>query len=226
MTLRSGGFFQQSRKKVASPPFTLPVRDIPKNDKGISKGNIGVFELEASLDQSEGGIGQRRILTVRLRGNGNIRSISAPVIPSSAEWDVRKVEAEEREESETSHRGMEGSASFVYMVTPKKSGNMAIGPVEWTGFDPRRERFYTLASSALSLTVTATEGEGGIASSGAVEKLPLKPMASTLDPPPTEVGFALFTRLCACCRLAPHHSPDGARIRLRKSGDPITTQKR
>ena len=157
MTLRSGGFFQQSRKKVASPPFTLPVRDIPKNDKGISKGNIGVFELEASLDQSEGGIGQRRILTVRLRGNGNIRSISAPVIPSSAEWDVRKVEAEEREESETSHRGNGGIGDIRLYGHTQKSGNMAIGPVEWTGFDPRRERFYTLASSALSLTVTATE---------------------------------------------------------------------
>ena len=122
---------------------------------------------------------------------------------------------------------MEGSATFVYMVTPKKSGNMAIGPVEWTGFDPRRERFYTLASSALSLTVTATEGEGGIASSGAVEKLPLKPMASTLDPPPAPkwalpslLDYALAAGLPLITLLM------GLGIRLRKSGGPNHHQKR
>ena len=199
MTLRSGGFFQQSRKKVASPPFTISVRAIPENEMGGPAGNVGVFELQASLDAQEGVVGQRRILTVTLRGDGNIRSISAPKLRSSPDWEIRKVEAEERQEDELNHRGMKGTATFVYMVTPKKTGTLALGPVEWVGFNPRQEKFYTVAAPELSITVTEDMESSGRNARNAGADSPLKPMASALQldsvrrpsiPVPLDFAFA------------------------------------
>ena len=197
MTLRGGGFLNQTRRKVASLPFDIQVREIPASpDQPGSVPNLGNFKMEGVFDKARATVGERRILTLTIRGNGNLSTMQAPRLKDSPHFLFEPLEGEDRSKILRDKTGMHGEVSFLYMVTPRKAGKLTLPPISVNGFDPKKEQHYTIASSTLTLNVS--RGASGALGEIPGENLGLKPLAHRLDVPTKEEaalpplwGFAL-----------------------------------
>ena len=185
MTLRGGGFLNQTRRKVASLPFDITVREIPTSpDHSGGAPNLGNFKMEGAFDKSNATVGERRILTLTIRGNGNLSTMQAPLLKDSPQFLFEPLEGEDRSKILRDKTGMHGEVSFLYMVTPRKAGKLTLPPISLNGFDPQREQHYTIASSTLTLNVS--RGTSGALGEIPGESLGLKPLAHRLDVPTKE----------------------------------------
>lgn len=180
MTLVGRGFMNQTRRKVASVPFTIRVREIDKVNANelFQKGNIGKFEVKGSFDRTRAQVGERRILTLEVSGNGNLASVKAPNLRSSDLFDFELLDGQDRDEIVRSQKGIDGIVRFLYMVTPKQNGTLSLPPIRLDAFNPTTGRHYSTASATLRLEVMgATDTQRNDATHG----LQLKPLVATLE---------------------------------------------
>ncbi len=182
MTLLGGDMFNQTRRKVSTQPFLLPVRPVPDGvtrPETYREGNLGVFSIHAAFDQTNATVGERRMLTVTVKGTGNLTSVKAPKLNETSKYDVELLDGQDAEMVEKDAKGMQGEVSFLYVVTPKEAGAITLPPIRLDAFDPNQGRFYSASSLNLSLEVAPAPNDLSLSQE---EGLSIKPVASTLEP--------------------------------------------
>jgi hypothetical protein len=148
------GFFTRSESVYRkSKPVTLEVRPLPVEGKPAGFGNaVGSFNLTASVDKARAVTGEAVSLRVRLEGRGNLKMIPDITLPPLTDFTVY---SSKRADNVRPFEGgvIGGDKTWDYVIVPKAPGNQAIPPLSFSYFDAQRQRYETITTSVLSLTV-------------------------------------------------------------------------
>lgn len=152
--LANSAFFFSGPRKVtrATPEMEIEVLPLPAAAKNLPVGNFG-FEVETSKIE----VDANDILAVdmKIRGNGNIKTVNPPEFPPSDSYKVFPPKINRN--FDMNGNRMSGVLKAEIPVSFKTSGTVTFPPLEFKYFDPDRGRVMTLSSAPITVKVTGTK---------------------------------------------------------------------
>jgi hypothetical protein len=103
------------------------------------------------VDTHSVAVGDPVVLTVQVRGTGNLTTLSPPQVdvPSA----VERYEPTVATDVERNGRRVRGARTFTYTLVPRAGGRHALSPIVFSYFDPEREQYETLRAEVPALQV-------------------------------------------------------------------------
>jgi hypothetical protein len=139
---------------LASKPLTIHVKPLPEAGKPADfTGAVGKYSISASIDSKEVDTGDAAILTVMVRGNGNLPVINAPVIRWPAGMESYDVNSKENIDKATAP--LSGTKTFNYSFISTKAGNYDLPPIQLSYFDLASKTYKSTESNPLHIEVLA-----------------------------------------------------------------------
>jgi hypothetical protein len=177
---------------VLSNPLTIAVEALPPGRPEPFSGIVGSLSLTASLDRDSVATGDAVTLTIRARGDGNIRGIPNPVLDLPADFEVFPPEVSES--VRPLGAGLTGEKTFTYVLLPRAPGAREIPSVTMGYFDAAAGAYRTASTDRLRLAVTGSAlGGSGLTARGGVAQLREDIRFIRLgDPALRPVGRSLF----------------------------------
>lgn len=152
-------FGSRRRVRLSSPSLTVSVREPPTEGRprDYVPGTIGPITLEASLDRPRVTAGETATLTLRVRGNGYIGSVTLPTLP--AVDGVRALPATSRLIPTPGGDPTQGLREDTVALIPQRAGQFSLGTYSVSYFDPSSMRYEraTVALPALEATGPAVQ---------------------------------------------------------------------
>lgn len=173
---------------LTTEPLELEVLPLPAEPEGFL-GAVGNFSISTDMETTKVKDGEPVTVKVHIAGLGNINAISPPTYEES-EF-LRGYEPKDSVEISTLNNMISGTKTFEFLFITLKPGKIKLPTFKFTYFDPAEERYKTLHTKEINLTVKDT-GRGGVLSSNPdqaefygsdVQKKTLRPihMKSELD---------------------------------------------
>jgi hypothetical protein len=147
-----GGGGSVITQTTTAAPLRLNVTPLPIGAPANFTGSVGQYSLKASLNQNVVAAGEPVTLTVTIRGNGQPKSITKPVLPELSHFEV--YDPEESGSSAPEGTVLWTTRTFKYVLIPGREGTHELGKVSFPFFDPERNVYTQAESSELSLRVT------------------------------------------------------------------------
>jgi hypothetical protein len=142
---------------VRSEPVTLQVKPLPQNGKPADfGGSIGRFNIEAKVDKTDIEVNQPVTVTIKITGQGNIKSVGEPSIPESNDFRVYRASSNESMAKLQDRVG--GTKTFEEVFIPKRPGLLVIPALTLSFFDPVAGRYESIVTMPISLNVKKPEG--------------------------------------------------------------------
>jgi hypothetical protein len=171
----------------ASKPIVIDVQEVPAAGRPAEfSGAVGQVQVNATLDQNTVPANQPVTLKLKFSGRGNAKLIDLPPLdlPHSVELYSQKADAKFFKDG-TSYK------EFEILLIPHEAGQIEIPSIKAAYFDPNKQKFESIASNKLALTVTA--GKPGEtpqlpSQTGKPEGSPNNPDILTLPPPALLTG--------------------------------------
>jgi hypothetical protein len=162
---------------LSSEQLGVGVRPLPPGAPPSFDGAVGQFGLEAEVRPDSGAVGEGIELTVRIRGTGNIATVSPPALETPSE--VAAYEPVVETEIDRSGDEIRGTKTFTYTLVPRSGGRHALPSVQFAYFDPAAEQYETLRAPLT--TVRATGEAEPRARSRTGEGLPVGDIAGPIE---------------------------------------------
>ncbi len=146
-----GPDIQEVRKRVASKPIKIKVKNWPAGAPAGFNGAVGNFTMTTEFPSETITANSSSTMKVRISGSGNLPLIQAPqvTIPTSFEqFSIKTTESLEQ-----SVNGITGYRQFEYPIIARAQGDYVIDPVRFAFFNPQSERYVSLSSDGLQVTV-------------------------------------------------------------------------
>jgi hypothetical protein len=162
-------------RKVASDPFTLEIKPLPKKGQpaDFNEAVVGQFQMNVSLADEHGQIpktmktGRRAILDISITGIGNLVGLKAPrVVDTSGSFTIESFPSENEDQILQDRTGVHGKRAFKFLIVPQKPGNMVSPDVVFDYFDPVRESYKSLKTKGRLIEITGSPIVGSTDSSG------------------------------------------------------------
>ena len=155
---------------VVSAPVQVEVLPLPVPGRPRSfTGLVGRLNVSASIDRSSVETNDAVTLELIIEGEGNLRSLAAPVIDFPADFEVFPPEV--TESIDRSGSRIRGSRTYEYVLIPRSPGDKTIPPVEMSYFNAESGLYATSASEPLRLDVTGDPVIGAPIGRAGVETL-------------------------------------------------------
>jgi hypothetical protein len=171
--------YENVKKSLLTDKITVRVKPLPEQGRPASfTGVVGSFTMDASIDRDQLRTNETATLKVVLKGKGNIRLLDPPVpsFPSG----IDHYDPTISENVQFAQASMSGSKTFDYLLVPRFPGSAVIPPIEFSYFDPEKQRYVTLNSGQFTLQIE--EGEA-MRQPGAVEQRMIDYLAQDVYPP-------------------------------------------
>lgn len=155
----AGSLFSRPRDVVArSAPVTLKVKDLPDEGRpeGFVAGNVGHWQLEASVHPSTTVLGEPVTLTIVASGVGSLEQLQLPtwdggsaarVFPATVRREPRLVGDRDTE--------LGGRVVMDVLVQPHQEGELRIPALTLATFDPSSATWQESSTKPLTLTVVS-----------------------------------------------------------------------
>ena len=149
-----GAFFgSQEPTVITSRPVGVEVLPLPVPGRpGSFTGFVGRLNVSASVDRSSVETNDAVTLQLTVGGEGNLRSLAAPVIDFPTDFEVFPPEV--TESIDRSDARVRGTRTYEYVLIPRSPGEKIIPPVEMSYFDAESALYASTASQPLRLDVT------------------------------------------------------------------------
>jgi len=179
---------------IESNDLTLEVKPLPSGAPASFTGAVGAFEIESNIAPDNVQIGEPITWTLSVKGAGNWPQ-GIGLAPRSVAASFRSIQPDVKKEvSEESP--FEGSLSEDIVLIPTKAGEYTLGPIEFTYFDPKEERYVTVAVPEKTISVneiaqqspipsSQTTSDEGPTASGPTNAAPVSTAPVEIDP----IGF-------------------------------------
>lgn len=139
-------------KSFSSKTRTINVKPLPEENKPASfTGAVGRYTFDVSVDKNELMAMESLQAEVKVSGQGNISLFEIPELVAPANTEV--FEPEKKDNIRTNAFGMLGNKKNVYTLVPQQAGKQVLPSVEFSYFDPREEKYFTINSAAISIEV-------------------------------------------------------------------------
>lgn len=140
------------RKEFASPkkvirPKNLPLQNKPENFTGA----VGDFNFAVTLSKDILKSNESSQIKVGVTGKGNLKLFELPEVTTPVE--LEKYQPERKEKVRVSASGISGSVTDTYTVVPQYKGKYKIPNINFSYFNPKEEKYYTLSSEDLYVDV-------------------------------------------------------------------------
>ncbi len=146
-----GSDIQEARKRVASKPVKINVKNWPAGAPEGFNGAVGSFTMTTEFPSETITANSATTMNVRITGSGNLPLIQAPGVsmPTSFEqFNIKTTESLDR-----SINGITGYRQFEYPVIARAQGDYIIDPVRFSFFNPESGRYVSLSSDAIEVKV-------------------------------------------------------------------------
>jgi hypothetical protein len=139
--------------EIRSNAVTITARELPEEGKPKNfTGAVGQFKMNTSVDKKELSTNESVNYDVEIVGTGNFNAISLPEI--KAPKNLEKFSPKKRDAYKTYDTGMKGKVAEETVLVPNEGGSYTISPVEFSYFDPVKEKYVTLKSDSINLKVS------------------------------------------------------------------------
>ena len=146
---------------IVSEPVEIEVLPLPDSGRPADfTGLVGDLGLTVSVDRANVETNDAVTFTLRMSGEGNLRSLPAPEVEFPADFEVFPPDVSESIERSAS--GVRGSRTYEYVLIPRVPGERPIPPVSMSYFDVASGRYATVATTPFTLTVTGDPVTGPI----------------------------------------------------------------
>jgi len=145
-------FARRVDRLLKPPPIAVKVRPFPETGKPASfTGAVGQFRISASVDKNE--VKQNEPVTLKLviEGEGNIETLLKPSIPELTAFKI--YDGDSSSQLYKVGANIAGKKEFEMIFIPTEAGDLAIPPLEFSYFDPRRETYEILRTPPFPLRV-------------------------------------------------------------------------
>jgi hypothetical protein len=136
----------------ATDDIELPVEDRPPTPADYA-GAVGQLRYKVRLEPDEIEFGGSTVLSVELRGSGNLPLVEAPPVWPACEG-CEAYPPEEESRVGVDERGIHGSRSWNVTVVPREWGELVFEPVELAVFDPGSRSYRRDTLGPLTLQVS------------------------------------------------------------------------
>ncbi len=152
-----GGGASVVTQKTIAEPMRMEVLPLPSGAPVGFTGSVGEYSISAKTDKTSTVTGDAVTLTVTIRGNGQPKSITKPILPELKDFEVFDPE-------ESSSVSLQGNTewttkTFKYALIPHRQGAYTLEGIVFPYFDPRRGAYVKTESSPISLQVGAGREE-------------------------------------------------------------------
>jgi hypothetical protein len=166
---------------LQSKPSKIIVKPLPELDRPISfKGAVGKFTIEVALQKNNFTTDDAGKLTITIAGAGNMSMIIAPDINWPA--GIEGYEPKTKDQLDQLTVPVSGTKTFEYTFTASKRGSYIIPAIDFSYFNVAAEKYITLSSEPLTVSVTQGIGKGSFTKNN-----------SPLQPPPSAFLDGLLT---------------------------------
>ncbi|WP_428898505.1 Oxygen tolerance [Parelusimicrobium proximum] len=149
------------RGSVSTDPITIEIKPLPSEGKGKDfYGAVGTkFSIQMTADRTELEAGEAATISLTIRGQGNLKTITEPALDIPDE--LRKYSVAGTSNTVPIKGKMQGSKTFRTVVVPMQSGDFVIGGIRFTYFDIDEKKYKTLTAPPVTLHVTPSKGGSG-----------------------------------------------------------------
>lgn len=141
---------------LTTEPIEIEILPLPEEDKPLNfKGDVGRFDITASVDKKKVEEGQPVTLKIKIKGTGNIKTVSSPNIPEIP--DAKLYDSGSSENISKQDYTVQGEKIFEKVIIPKRDGRFEIGPIGYSYFDPIAKRYIKKNIGPIYLDVTESE---------------------------------------------------------------------
>jgi hypothetical protein len=133
--------------KIALNILPLPSEGRPEEFSGA----VGNYSLSATVDKESLEAGQALTLRVTVRGSGNLKNLSEPILSRLEGFD--RYESTKKENIRIENGTLAGNVIFEYLLIPKNENVTTIGPVKYIFFNPELKQYLSLETPAIQLDV-------------------------------------------------------------------------
>jgi hypothetical protein len=141
---------------LESKPVTVHVKPLPDAGKPSDfNGAVGKYSIQASVNSNSVDTGDAAILTILVKGTGNLPVINAPSIAWPAGMDSYDVSSKENIDKSTAPLG--GSKTFSYSFICSHTGQYELPSVKLSYFDPASQMYKSVESKPLYITANASK---------------------------------------------------------------------
>lgn len=138
--------------EIRSNAVTINARELPEEGRPKNfSGAVGQFKMNTAVDRKELSTNESVTYDVEIVGAGNFNAINLPEI--KAPKNVEKFSPKKRDAFKTYDTGMKGKIAEETVLVPNEGGSYTISPVEFSYFDPVKEKYVTLTSDSINLNV-------------------------------------------------------------------------
>jgi len=182
----SSFFSRTATREVASNTVNVTVKPLPRDAPGSFTGGVGRFDMVANPSTTDLAVGDPLSVEFVVAGTGNFQTMDAPVfaVPPHDLW--RSYDpSKQLDPDEDSDGSSPGRVVFSRVIIPE--ARVSTLPVfELSYFDPREERYVTLATDPVPITVRPETPGGTSAPAPATDSA--APLAGPSAPPPAPVA--------------------------------------
>lgn len=149
---------------ITSGPFSIEVIPLPTEGRPADfSGFVGSLRASASLDRREIETNEALTYTVRVTGDGNMRTLPELETNFPQDFEVFPPEISLRVDNEGGRIG--GSKTYSYVLIPRSPGQRTIPPISISYFNPRTGHYERATSAPLGVEVTG-DPLGALVASG------------------------------------------------------------
>jgi hypothetical protein len=147
------GLFGRESMMVKLRSGVIELEVLPLPDEGVPAGftgAVGRFTMHVEASTNAVAAGDPILVTVEISGEGPIQALQ---LESFANWEGFKIYAPETSVELNDKLGLQGTKRFTQVVIPESPDVKAIPPIQFSFFDPARQRYETLRHEAMPITV-------------------------------------------------------------------------
>ncbi len=187
-----GAFLERREVAIKSDPVTLEVKALPPGAPASFSGALGNFSMTAEANPKHVQVADPITIKAEVSGRGNFDRVNAPALSEEEGWHKYPASANFKQDDDV---GISGTKTFEMVVSPNEV-KRNLPPLVFTYFDPVKEKYVTLQTSAVPLTV---EGNALPPPSAAAAAATASPAASASSraqdilPPISERGKVVAT---------------------------------
>ena len=135
------GMFRRGKPVVlTTEPIIVEILPLPEEGRPLNfKGDVGNYDITAEVDKNKVEESQPVSLKIKIKGEGNIKTISSPVFPDVD--DVKIYDSGISENIQKTDYIVQGEKIFEKVIIPKKPGDFTIGPIVYSYFNPEEKKY-------------------------------------------------------------------------------------
>ena len=161
-----GQFGERREIEINSDPVAFEVKPLPQNAPASFSGAIGNFTMTTEAKPKSVQVGDPITVTSTISGRGNFDRVNAPALEDEHGWHKYPPSSKFKQDDEI---GISGTKTFEMVLSPNEK-KQSIPLLAFSYFDPVKERYTTLHSDPIAITV-----QGGAATGPSIAAQPASP---------------------------------------------------